>query len=99
MLNHDATQRSDAYLRTIARALERLSADVAHGAMDRPRLAGELRQLLAHAQQAYAGRDRSTDDRSQQRHPTELLQSVLDEIAASREAVAQATPAIPPPPQ
>jgi hypothetical protein len=91
MLDHDATERSDAYLRTIARALERLSADVARGAMDRPRLAGELRQLLAHAQKAYAGRDRSTDDRSQQRHPTELLRSVLDEIAASHEAVAQAT--------
>jgi hypothetical protein len=54
LLNQDAEQRADPYLRTIARALERLGTEVEQGSIDRRRLASALGQLLAHSRQAYA---------------------------------------------
>jgi hypothetical protein len=86
VLDQDGAQRSDPYLRTIARTLERLSAEVGRAAIDRPRLARELGQLLAHAQQAYAQSDRPADQTALPRHPTDLLRSALDEIAGGRQA-------------
>jgi hypothetical protein len=85
-LDQDGARRSDPYLRTIARALERLSAEVGRAAIDRPRLARELGQLLAHAQQAYAQSDRPADQTAPQQHPTDLLRSALDEITGGRQA-------------
>jgi len=85
LLDQDATRRSDPYLRTIARTLERLSADVARAPVDRSRLASELSQLLAHARQAYANGDRFADGGPSPRRATDLLQSALDEITGSRE--------------
>ena len=46
MLDQDAAQRSDPYLRTIARTLERLSGEVARAKLDRRQLASELNRLL-----------------------------------------------------
>jgi len=86
ILDQDGAQRSDPYLRTVARALERLSAEVGRAAIDRPRLARELGQLLAHAQQAYAQSDRPADQTAPPRHPTDLLRSALDEITGGRQA-------------
>jgi len=86
VLDQEGAQRSDPYLRTIARALERLSAEVGRAAIDRPRLARELGQLLAHAQQAYAQSDRPADQSTLQQHPTDLLRSALDEITGGRQA-------------
>jgi hypothetical protein len=91
ILDQDAAQRSDPYLRTIARTLERLSTEVARATIDRPRLASELSQLLLHAQQAYAQSDRTIDQPATRRSPTELLRSALDEITGNRQA--SATPA------
>jgi hypothetical protein len=91
LLDRDAAQRSDPYLRTIARTLERLSADLAGAPVDRSRLAGELSQLLAHTRQAYANGDRLADGSPSPRRATELLRSALDEITGRREpAVATA---------
>ena len=53
IVDRDATQRSDPYLRTIARTLERLSAEVARASIDRRQLASELDRLIAHSQLAY----------------------------------------------
>jgi hypothetical protein len=86
ILDQDAAQRSDPYLRTIARTLERLSNEVARATIDRPRLASELNQLLLHAQQAYAQSDRAIDQPATRRNPTELLRSALDEITGNRQA-------------
>src|SRR5215470_3445168 len=86
VLDQDGAQRSDPYLRTIARALERLSAEVGRAAIDRPRLARELGQLLAHTQQAYAQSDRPADQPALPQHPTDLLRSALDEITGARQA-------------
>jgi hypothetical protein len=54
LLNQDADQRADPYLRTIARALERLETQVEHASLDRHQLAHALDRLLAHSRQAYA---------------------------------------------
>jgi hypothetical protein len=86
VLDQDGAQRSDPYLRTIARALERLSAEVGRAAIDRPQLARELGQLLAHAQQAYAQSGRPADQSAPPQHPTDLLRSALDEITGGRQA-------------
>jgi hypothetical protein len=85
-LDQDGARRSDSYLRTIARALERLSAEVERATIDRPRLTRELGQLLAHAQQAYAQSDRPADQTAPPQHPTNLLRSALDEITGARQA-------------
>jgi hypothetical protein len=87
-LDQDAAQRSDPYLRTIARTLERLSAEVASEAINRPRLASELSQLLAHTRQAYAQSDGPVDESAPRQHPTDLLRSALDEITGSRRSAA-----------
>ena len=86
VIDQDGAQRSDPYLRTIARALERLSAGVERAAIDRPRLARELGQLLAHAQQAYAQSGRPADQAAPPRNATDLLRSALDEITGGRQA-------------
>ena len=85
ILDQDATQRSDPYLRTIARTLERLSIDVAQATVDRRRLASELDQLLAHAQQAYAQSDRPAGQAAARRNATELLRAALDDITGNRQ--------------
>src|SRR5262245_21376409 len=90
-LDQEGAQRSDPYLRTIARALERLSMEVGRAAIDRPRLARELGQLLVHAQQAYAQSDRPADQTAPQQHPTDLLRSALEEITGGRQASAAPT--------
>jgi hypothetical protein len=97
LVDQDAAQRSDPYLRTIARTLQRLSADVAAATVDRSRLASELSQLLAHARQAYANGDRLADRNPSPRHTTDLLRSAIEEITGSREAggAAAADPAAP----
>jgi len=86
ILDQDAAQRSDPYLRTIARTLERLSTEVARAALDRRQLAGELDRLLAHAQQAYAQGDRPAGQAATRRDATELLRSALDDITGNRQA-------------
>jgi hypothetical protein len=85
LVDRDAAQRSDPYLRTIARTLQRLSADVAGATVDRSRLTSELNQLLAHARQAYANGDRLADGGPSPRRATDLLRSALDEITGGRE--------------
>jgi hypothetical protein len=90
IVDQDATQRSDPYLRTIARTVERLSGEVARATIDRPRLASELTQILAHAQQAYAQSDQPADQTATRRNPAELLRSALDEITGKRQAGAAA---------
>jgi hypothetical protein len=92
VLDQDGAQRSDPYLRTIARALEHLSAEVGRAAIDRPRLARELGQLLAHAQQAYSQSNRPADQTAPLQHPTNLLRSALDEITGGRQAGAAPAP-------
>jgi hypothetical protein len=86
ILQQDATQRSDPYLRTIARTLDRLSTEVAQATMDRRQLASELDRLLTHAQQAYAQGDRPAGQAASRRDPTELLRSALDDITGNRQA-------------
>jgi hypothetical protein len=86
VIEQDAAQRSDPYLRTIARTLDRLSAEVARATIDRRALAGELDRLLAHAQQAYAQSDRATGQAASRRDATELLRSALDDITGNRQA-------------
>jgi hypothetical protein len=86
ILDQEGARRSDPYLRTIARTLDRLGAEVARATIDRPRLAHELGQLLAHTQQAYAQSDRPADQTAPPQHPTDLLRSALDEITGSRQA-------------
>src|SRR5262249_33539566 len=61
ILEQDAAQRSDPYLRTLARTLDRLSAEVAAAKIDRPRLTSELNSLLAHAQRAYGQSEQAAD--------------------------------------
>jgi hypothetical protein len=86
ILDQDAMQRSDPYLRTIARTLERLSTEVVRATIERPRLANELSQLLAHAQQAYTQGDGPTDRTTPRRNPSELLRSALEEVTGKRQA-------------
>src|SRR5260221_388589 len=91
LLGKDAQERSDPYLRTIARTLERLSADADRPSVDRHTLAGALEQLLAHARRAYgqatgAAREQATRDVVQQ------LQTALDDITGNRQARTAAPP-------
>lgn len=91
ILDQDAAQRSDPYLHTIARTLERLSTEVAQSTMDRRLLASELDRLLAHAQQAYGQGERQPDQTAARRDPVELLRSAVDEITGNRQAGVAAT--------
>ena len=86
VLEQDATQRSDPYLRTLARTLERLSADVAEAKIDRPRLTSELNSLLSHAEQAYANGDRPANQSTTRQNAAELLRSALNEMTGNRQA-------------
>jgi len=83
ILERDAAQRSDPYLRSLARTLERLSTDIAEARIDRPRLASELNTLLAHAEQAYG--DRSANQNASRQNATELLRSALNDIKGNRQ--------------
>jgi hypothetical protein len=86
LLGKDAQERSDPYLRTIARALERLSADAERPGVDRRVLVGALEELLAHTRQAYG---RATDAaREQARDVAQQLQAALDDIAGKRQEAA-----------
>jgi hypothetical protein len=88
ILDQDATQRSDPYLRTIARTLERLSTEAAQATVDRRQLASELERLLAHAQQAYAQSERPAGQTAVRTNPTAMLRSALDDITGNRQASA-----------
>jgi hypothetical protein len=80
LLNQDADQRADPYLRTIARALERLETEVANASLDRHQLADSLDRLLAHSRGAYAqngkGGRGEVDPKA-----VDLLAAVRDDIA------------------
>jgi hypothetical protein len=91
LLDKDAQERSDPYLRTIGRTLQRLSVDAERPGIDRHVLAGALEELLAHTRRAYgqagdAARGRATRDVVQQ------LQAAMDDIAGNRQARAPAPP-------
>lgn len=88
LIGKDAEAQSDPYLRTIARTLDRLSADVGRATVDRRVLAAELDRLLQHTRQAYARGERQGDlDRGAARQdPAEMLKSALDDIAGNRQA-------------
>jgi len=84
LLGKDAQERSDPYLRTIARTLQRLSADAERPGADRRALAGALEQLMAHTRQAYgqatgAAREQAPRDAVQQ------LQAALEDITGKRQ--------------
>jgi hypothetical protein len=84
LLGKDAQERSDPYLRTIARALERLSADAERPGVDRRVLAGALDRLLAHTRQAY-GQANNAKGGSVPRDVVQQLQAALDDIAGNRQ--------------
>jgi hypothetical protein len=79
LLNQDADQRADPYLRTIARALERLGSEVEHTSFDRRQLADALGQLLAHSRQAYAQNGKG--GRGEDPKAVDLLAAARDDIA------------------
>jgi len=93
LLKADAEQRADPYLRTIARALERLSNEVEHASVDKRQLASALDQLLAHSRQAYA-QNSNGDGGEAHAKAIDLLAAARDDItglprdrtAASRQA-------------
>jgi hypothetical protein len=87
LLGKDADGRSDQYLRSIARTLERLSLDVEGAAIDRRLLTGKLQSLVAHARQAY-GEGSNVTQRAAPRDVVQQLQAALDDIAGNREAAA-----------
>src|SRR6266446_6624254 len=89
LLDKDAQERSDPYLRTIGQTLQGLSADAER--VDRPALTGALQQLLAHARRAYG---QATDAARKQapRDVVQQLQTALDDITGSRQARAAAPP-------
>ncbi len=91
IVDRDATQRSDPYLRTIARTLERLSAEVARASIDRRQLASELDRLIAHSQLAYGQSAQPAGQTAPRRNPTELLRSALSDIAGNRQMAAAPT--------
>jgi hypothetical protein len=90
LVGKDAQQRSDPYLRTIARTLERLSAEAERPGVNRRELAGALEQLLGHARRAYG----EASDAAREQAPRDVvrqLQAALDDVAGKRQAGA-ATP-------
>jgi hypothetical protein len=89
LLGKDAEERSDPYLRSIARTLERLSSDAAHPGAGRRALASVLDRLLGHARQAY-GQTSNADRAATARDVVQQLQAALDDIAGNREAEAAA---------
>ena len=89
LLAKDAEERSDPYLRTIARTLERLSSDAERSNIDRRVLASDLGRLLAHTRQAY-GQASNADRRATPRDVMQQLQAALDDIAGNRQVGAAA---------
>jgi hypothetical protein len=94
VMDRDADQGSDQYLRSIARSLERLSADVEHAAIDRQQLSHRLESLVAHARQAY-GQGSNPDGRPASRDSArpdlaDQLAAALADIAGDRGATANA---------
>jgi hypothetical protein len=82
LLNQDADQRADPYLRTIARALERLETEVEQASLDRHQLADALDRLLAHSRQAYAQNGKSGRGEVGA-EAVDLLAAAHDDIAVS----------------
>jgi hypothetical protein len=93
-IGNDADERSDPYLRTISRTLDRLGSRVREAAEDRQVLAAELERLLAHAQRAYGrGSTEGDADRAARApDPADMLKSVLDAIAGNRPTETAAKP-------
>jgi hypothetical protein len=89
LLVKDAQERSDPYLRTIARTLQRLSADTERPGADRRVLAAALEELLAHTRQAYSQATTSGDEKAP-RDVVQQLQAAMDDIAGNRKAGATA---------
>ena len=87
LLGKDADDRSDQYLRSIARTLERLSLDVQGAAIDQRLLTGKLQNLVTHARQAY-GQGSNVTQRAAPRDVVQQLQAALDDIAGNREVAA-----------
>ena len=85
LLDKDAEERSDPYLRTIARTLERLSSEAERQGVDRRVVASALNRLLGHARQAY-GKTSNADRGATPRDVVQQLQAALDDIAGSRQA-------------
>jgi hypothetical protein len=90
LLNQDADQRADPYLRTIARALERLETEVEHASLDRHQLADALDRLLAHSRQAYAQNGKGGRG--------EVGAKAVDLLAAAHDDIAGLSPDRPPAP-
>ena len=98
-LEQDAEQRSDPYLRSIARALVRVGDSVAHAPTDRRELVQQLSRLLAHAQSAYAHGVPGAAPAERQ-SATAQLQAALRQLAGDRQAATQPNePAPDPAPQ
>jgi hypothetical protein len=91
LLNQDADQRGDPYLRTIARALEHLEIEVEHASIDQLELANALDRLLAHSRQAYA--QNAKGDRG------DAAPKAVDLLAAARDDIAGVNPDRPPAPR
>lgn len=91
LLNQDADERADPYLRTIARALERLETEVEHASFDRHQLADALGRLLAHSRQAYAQNGKFGR--------AEVDPKAVDLLAAARDDIAGLSPDRPPAPR
>jgi hypothetical protein len=89
LFGKDAEERSDPYLRSIARTLERLSSEPERPGADLRVLANALDRLLGHARQAY-GQTSSADRGATQRDAVQQLQAALDDIAGNRHAEAAA---------
>ncbi len=85
LVGKDAEERSDPYLRTIARGLERLSADVVSPRTDRRMLANALDRLLAHTRQAY-GQASEAGNGQVRRDVLQQLEAALEDIAGTRPA-------------
>jgi hypothetical protein len=83
LLVKDADETSDQYLRSIARSLDRLSADVERAAIDRQELTHRLESLVAHARQAY-GNGNSTESRPATGDVSRQLEAALSDIAGNR---------------
>ncbi len=93
-IGKDADERSDPYLRTISRALDRLGSKVRQASDDRRILAAELEQLLAHAQRAYGRGSAESDGALAGRppDPADMLKSVLNALASNQPAETAAKP-------
>jgi len=85
LVSKDAEERSDPYLRTIARTLERLSSDAERSDVDRRALASGLDRLLAHVRQAY-GQGSNAERRAKPQDVMRQLQAMRDDIAGNRQA-------------